>query len=307
MCLEELGHRVRLKTGDELMRDKDQVRDNLYGDPAKLSARAELQRRFSVNPVSIAEWELGLVDLSHVQHALDAGCGTGTFLVPLARRLAPHGATVIGLDLAEGTLGQARARVQAEGLPVDCLIGDVEALPFDTGSFNLVLANYMLYHVPDLDQAIAELRRVLRQGGTLLAATNGQGHMRELWQMVEQALLRLGMSPQTVTALLERARPAEALSFRLDNGAQWLRRAFTDVHLERYPDALYVTEVEPLVAYLLSLWSLEQLLEEVTVPQHERAMLQTQVVVTFRRIVHERLVADRVVRIAKETGAFVAR
>jgi ubiquinone/menaquinone biosynthesis C-methylase UbiE len=96
---------------------------------------------------------------------------------------------VIGLDLAEGTLGQARARVQAEGLPVDCIIGDVEALPFDDDSFDLVLANYMLYHVPDLDQAIAELRRVLCPGGTLLAATNGQGHMHELWQMEEQAVV----------------------------------------------------------------------------------------------------------------------
>jgi ubiquinone/menaquinone biosynthesis C-methylase UbiE len=294
-------------TFDDVMRDKTQVRDHLYGDPTKLGARMELQRRFSVNPLPIADWELGLVDLSRVQQALDVGCGTGAFLVPLARRLALQGATVIGLDLAEGTLGQARARMQAEGLPVDCIIGDVEALPFADHAFDLVLANYMLYHVPDLDQAIAELRRVLRPGGTLLAATNGQEHMRELWQMEEQALLRLGLSPPAVTALMERARAAGALSFRLDNGAQWLRHSFTDVHLERYPDALHVTEVEPLVAYLVSLWSMEQLVAGVAAPEHEREMLQTRVVDSFRRIVHERIVADGAVRISKETGAFVAR
>jgi SAM-dependent methyltransferase len=294
-------------TFDDVMRDKAQVRDHLYGDPAKLGAREDLQRRFSVNPSPIADWELGLVDLSRVQQALDAGCGTGAFLLPLARQLAPQGATVIGLDLAEGTLGQARARVQAEGLPVDCVIGDVEALPFDESAFDLVLANYMLYHVPDLDQALAELRRVVRPGGTLLAATNGQDHMSELWQLVEQALIRLGVSPQTAADRIGRGQGAGALSFRLENGAQWLRRSFTDVHLERYPNVLHVTEGEPLVAYLVSMWFVEQMFAGVTALDQEQAMPQTQVVDSLRASVQERIAADGVVRIATATGAFVAR
>ena len=130
-----------MATFDDLMRDKAQVRDNLYGNPAKLGARVDLQRRFSMNPVPVADWELGLVDLSSVRQALDVGCGTGAFLLPLARRLVPQGATVIGLDLAEGTLGQACVRMQMEGPLVDCVIGDVEALPFENRSFDLVLAN----------------------------------------------------------------------------------------------------------------------------------------------------------------------
>lgn len=292
---------------NDVMRDKAQVRDNLYGDAAKLGARVDLQRRFSVNPHPIADWELGLVDLSNVQQALDAGCGTGAFLMPLARRLTPQGATVIGLDLAEGTLGQARARVQAEDLPVNCVIGDVEALPFDDGSFDLVLANYMLYHVPNLEQAIAELRRVLRPGGMLLAATNGEGHMRDLWRLEEQAFIRLGVSLQTVAALMERGRAAGEMSFRLDNGEQWLRRAFTEVRLERYPDELRVTEVEPLVAYLDSMWTVDQIVEGATATDHEQTLLRTQVVDSFRVIVQERMATDGVIRIAKETGAFVAR
>ncbi len=292
---------------DNVMRDKAQVRDNLYGDPAKLGARVDLQRRFSVNPLPITDWELGLVDLSGVQRALDAGCGTGVFLLPLARRLLPQGATVIGLDLAEGTLGRARAQVQAEGLPVECVIGDVEALPFDDNSFDLVLANYMLYHVPDLGQAIAELRRVLRPGGTLLAATNGRGHMRELWQLEEQAALRASVPPQAVAQIMERGRAAGELSFGLENGAGWLRRSFADVRLERYPDELRVTEVEPLVAYLVSMWSVDQMFGSATATEQGEAMLRTRVVDSFRALVSERIAANGVVRIFKETGAFVAR
>lgn len=292
-------------TFDGMMRDKAQVRDNLYGDPAKLGARVDLQRRFSTNPTPVAKWELGLVNLAGVHQALDAGCGTGVFLLPLAWRLASQGGSVIGLDIAEGTLGEARAHVSAEGLPVTCVIGDVEALPFDDGSFDLALANYMLYHVPELDHALGELRRVLRPGGTLLAATNGEGHMRELWQMVGQALARLGLSQEALAVVRERGRVAGEMSFRLENGAEALRRHFTHVRLERYPDELHVTEAEPLVAYLASMWSLDTMLAVVAATDDERASLRVRLIESFRALAQERIGADGVIRISKDTGAFV--
>jgi SAM-dependent methyltransferase len=165
----------------------------------------------------------------------------------------------------------------------------------------------MLYHVPDLDQALAELRRVLRSGGTLLAATNGQDHMRELWQLQEQAFVGAGVSPQRAAQAVERGRAAGALSFRLENGARWLRRYFTDVHLEHYADELRVTEVEPLVAYVASMWFVDQMLEAAAATDQEPTLLRTRVVDSFRVILQERIAADGVVRISKETGAFVAR
>jgi ubiquinone/menaquinone biosynthesis C-methylase UbiE len=296
-----------MATFTDMMRDKERVRDTLYRDPAKLDARGDLTRRFGVSSLSFEDWELGLVDLSGVQQALDAGCGNGDFLLPLARRLAPHGASVIGLDLAQGSLGEARARVRAAGLPVECVLGDIEALPFDECSFDLVLANWVLYHVPDLDRAIAELRRVLRPGGTLLAATNGQDHMRELWQLMEQVLIRVGASPQRATELVGQGRAASALSFRLENGEERLRRSFSDVRPERYPDELRVTEAEPLVAYLRSVWFVDQMLEHAATQEHEHAVPRAEIRNSVRAVVQERIAADGVIRIAKDTGAFVAR
>lgn len=116
-----------------------------------------------------------------------------------------------------------------------------------------------------------------------------------------------GISPKAVADYMERSRAAGAMSFRLENGAQWLNRTFTDVHLERYPDELYVTEVEPLVAYLASMWSVDQMVAAAAATDHERAMLRSEVMDSFRVIVEERMAANGVVRIAKETGAFVAR
>jgi SAM-dependent methyltransferase len=291
---------------DDIMRDKAQVRDNLYGDPRKLGARVVLQTRFSTNPVPVAEWELRLVDLAGVRRALDAGCGTGAFLLPLARRLAAQGGSVVGLDLSEGTLGQARTRAREAGLSVDCVLGDVEALPFEDGSFDLVLANYMLYHVPNVALAIAELRRVLRPGGTLLVATNGAGHMRELWQMEEQAFLRAGVSEGSILEEVRaRGRAGGDMAFALENGRDWLAVRFADVRLERYPDELRVTEVEPLVDYLTSMWTLDMMIEAAAT-EDERAALRERVVDAFRTIAAERIAADGAVRITKDTGAFIA-
>jgi ubiquinone/menaquinone biosynthesis C-methylase UbiE len=255
----------------------------------------------------MSEWELRLVDLAIVQRALDAGCGTGNFLLPLAQRLAAQGASVVGLDLAAGTLGVARARAAEEGLPVTCVIGDVEALPFEDSTFDLILANYMLYHLPDLDRGIAQLRRVMRAGGTLLAATNGARHMRELWELAEQACLRAELPPDALAALAATSRQAAQMSFNLETGGEWLRRHFTEVRLERYPDELRVTEVEPLVAYFSSMWTVDLMTGAVTSQPDAQRALREQVVQHFREVAAERVASEGVVRIGKDTGVFVAR
>ena len=59
-------------------------------------------------------------------------------------------------------------------------VADAQRLPFGDGSFDVVAAMWMLYHVPDLDAALAEARRVLRPGGLLVAVTNGDEHTGDL-------------------------------------------------------------------------------------------------------------------------------
>ena len=63
-------------------------------------------------------------------------------------------------------------------------MGDVQKLPFEDGEFDAAVAAWMLYHVPDVDPAIAELYRVLRPGGRLVAVTNSVENLIELWSLV---------------------------------------------------------------------------------------------------------------------------
>src|SRR5262249_16734842 len=122
------------------------------------------------------------------------------------------------------------------------VVADAQQLPFGDAAFDRVIANHMLYHVPDRAGALAEIRRVLRPGGRFYAATNGRDHLRELGELVAR------FAPDWTGW----AAGSNSQGFRLENGAEQLARWFPRVELRRYEDALVVTEAEPLLAYVLS-------------------------------------------------------
>jgi ubiquinone/menaquinone biosynthesis C-methylase UbiE len=134
---------------------------------------------------------------------LEVGCGWGELAEWLARDTA---AQVVAVDLSERMVELARAR------GVDAQVGDVQELPFADGSFDVAVAAWMLYHVPDLDRGLSELARVLRPGGALVAVTNSRYHLLELRELV-------GSGPST-------------LSFNRENGEELLGRHFARMRRE---------------------------------------------------------------------------
>jgi SAM-dependent methyltransferase len=109
------------------------------------------------------------------RRVLEVGCGRGEFAERIAREL---GADVVAVDLSPRMVALSRAR------GVGARVADVQALPFADGEFECAVANWMLYHVPDVERALAELARVLRRGGRLVAATNALDHLGEMWALV---------------------------------------------------------------------------------------------------------------------------
>jgi ubiquinone/menaquinone biosynthesis C-methylase UbiE len=97
---------------------------------------------------------------------LDVACGTGNLGIIAARR----GCVVSGVDIARNLIEQARVRAAAEGLRIDFIEGDAEALPFLDGQFDRVLSMFGVMFAPRPDAAVAEMRRVTRPGGKIALA-----------------------------------------------------------------------------------------------------------------------------------------
>jgi SAM-dependent methyltransferase len=133
---------------------------------------------------------------------LEVGGGEGE----LAERIRDEiGSEVIAIDQSEAMVEVQRSK------GIDARVGDVQELPFEDREFDVAVAAWMLYHVPNLDRALSELARVLRPAGVLVAVTNGVDHLQELWTLANRAT--------------ERAH----FTFRSENGEEVLRRHFVTV------------------------------------------------------------------------------
>jgi SAM-dependent methyltransferase len=142
-----------------------------YATEERFMARRADRRGIFLGPDPREHALLALLEV-RPSRVLDAGCGTGDFTESVAAKL---GCDVVGIDLSQRMVELTRAR----GL--EALVGDARELPFADSEFDAIAANWMLYHLPDLDAGLAELQRVLRPGGRLVAITNGRDHLAEVW------------------------------------------------------------------------------------------------------------------------------
>lgn len=214
-----------------------------YRDASNLNARAALHARFGTNHYPWFRWVFDqLLSVAPVNaHVLEVGAGPGGLWRENLDRL-PVGWRVTLTDLSEGMVAQQHATISSPAF--DFAQADVEALPFADASLDVVVANHMLYHVPDRPKALAELRRVVRPGGALVAATNGETNMRELDDLI------FSVAPEAASA---EWRASFRHPFTLENGADQLSPYFDAVEIRRYEDNLDVTDPDAIVAYIRSI------------------------------------------------------
>lgn len=155
---------------------------------------------------------------------LEVGSGTGAFAARCAKELRCE---VVALDSSADMVAATRAQ------GVEAILGDVQDMPFEDGAFDAAVAAWMLYHVPDRDRALAELARVLRPGGPLIAITNGRRQLAELYDLIG----------------------AERLdsSFSSENGEEQLVRHFSSVERVDLEPLAHFADREAAAAYLTTL------------------------------------------------------
>jgi ubiquinone/menaquinone biosynthesis C-methylase UbiE len=134
---------------------------------------------------------------------LDCGCGTGSMTLDLARRVAPG--RVAGVDVDEAQLAVASASARELALEgVEFTPGSVYELPFADATFDVVVANTVLFHLSDPVRALTEMRRVLRPGGIAAVSDDDLStvvyspelpELGRLRDVLIKALRRSGASP----------------------------------------------------------------------------------------------------------------
>lgn len=152
---------------------------------------------------------------------LELGCGTGAFAARLAAIPSIH---VTATDASARMVQVTRDR----GL--EAQVVDAQALPFADDSFDAVAALWMLYHVPDRDRALAEIRRVLRPEGVFVAITVGTDHLADLRSEAG-------------------GRPWEP-SFSSENGPEQLAAHFADVERAEFHTRAYFENRASALEYL---------------------------------------------------------
>jgi SAM-dependent methyltransferase len=230
--------------------DDPEVVRREYETEAGLKARASAYA--ALRTFEAADAALEAVREAGPRRVLEVGCGWGWFAERLTREL---GVEVVAIDLSPRMVELARDR------GVAARVADVQELPFDDAEFDVAVANWMLYHVPDLDRGLAELARVLRPGGRLVAATNGLRHLRELWSLVG------------------RDRASEPLRFFAETGDEPLRRHFSRVERRDFTGPVTFASHEDLRGYIAASVAHKHLAERV--PSFDGPLVATRVNAIF--------------------------
>jgi SAM-dependent methyltransferase len=203
-----------------------------YATPDNLLARIAIHR-YATDP-GWTKWlfDRETPDRREAACILDVGCGTASLWTANRQRNSSDW----DLTLVDSSAGMINAARHDLGALAAYVVADAQTLPFEDCSFDLVLANRMLYHVPDRPAAFTEIRRVLRPGGRFHCSTNGRGHLAQL-----AALL-----PDSVTIT------THGETFGLETGPPQLEPFFTQISVERFESSLRVPAAEPVLAYIAS-------------------------------------------------------
>lgn len=257
--------------------DEVYLREEQYRDSSRLNARYRLHARFSQNPNPLHKWLFSKIGEQERLSILDLGCGPGYLWINNIDKIPAQWKIVLS-DISPQMLHESRERILRT---MDYTMMDIQALPFARMRFDVIVASFVLHHIPQLEQSIIDIRKRLTGKGELLAVTSGEAHMGEL---------KTWMS----TFGIESGNWIADSKFTLQNGTGILSEYFDRIEVLEYVDSLCIPSVDPIMDYVISGISDEDLHSF----QPNLAEL--------RRFLERYLEKDGDIRITKETGLFVA-
>ena len=214
-----------------------------YATSEGLDIRIAFHDMYSANKLGYGNWLVSHYDIREGMEVLELGCGTGGLWIG-HDDIVSRCKKLVLTDLSEGMLETAKGNL-GERENIGYRHEDIQNLSFEDNSFDIVIANAMLYHVPDLDKGLREVRRVLKDGGIFYCSTYGENNFTDRlaeWFRMEG----------------EQFSPNH--NFTMQNGEGKLKKYFSEVTPVHYEDSLHITDINHLVEYLGSLTSFKSVM-----------------------------------------------
>ena len=183
-----------------------------YSTADNLNIRISIHKKYSVNKKGFWNWIFSNYQIEDGMSVLELGCGTGEMWIgkdDLIKRCS----TLILSDQSEGMLSMAKANLR-EYDRIEYRAADIQDIPFSDGQFDIIIANMMLYHVPDLSKGLQEVHRVLKENGTFYCATYGENGIKEHIELL--------FDDFPISSIYN-------YNFTLQNGKEKLKRYFPNV------------------------------------------------------------------------------
>ena len=213
---------------------------NQYQNATNISSRINLHNLYSQNKQGWFPWIFQQCHIRPGLRILELGCGDGTLWTENLS-LIPEDISITLSDISSGMLRDARRAIGSSDTRFAFRAFDCKKIPYKDESFDLVIANHVLFYCDDIPAVLKEVCRVLSPGGHFLCSAYGKAHMQEVSQLVEDFDDRIVLSADK---LYER--------FGRENGRKILDPFFPDAKWHSYEDFLLVQDAEPLISYVLS-------------------------------------------------------
>ena len=209
-----------------------------YKNANNLNTRISIHDKYSVNKTGFGNWIVSNYDLKNGFRVLELGCGTGDMWKGHIDLLKNINLTLT--DFSDGMLKAAREKL-GNLSNISYKTADIQNIPFEDKCFDIVIANMMLYHVPDINKGLSEVKRVLKESGTFYCATYGEHGIVEY---ISNLLKDYGVKSNVNT------------NFTLQNGKEQLKSYFSSVIRLNYEDSLNVSNIDDIIEYIYSLQSM---------------------------------------------------
>ncbi len=220
------------------MNNKDDVIIQ-YKNDSKFKKRQNFHDKYSINKYGFRNWMFDKYKIFDGCKILELGCGNGIMWDEKYKEL-PQNVELVISDFSEGMCNIVKQKhLEHNNVQVEQI--DIQKIPYKDETFDIVIANHMLYHVSDVDKAIEEVHRVLKNNGIFYASTLGtNGFQKYLNQKFEE--FNSNMNYFNI----------ENWSFTLKNGKEVLEKKFNNIQMDEYKDSIEISDENVLVEWIFT-------------------------------------------------------